>query len=128
MTIRRETMIKGLVAAALLLAVLLIIRQIRYRHAPFLMTLTLASGQTRISFSRPDRHLKSESFPVRLPLASSTVIELVDERLPVPGVTVEFCDTSLFPSRFRLAIAERSFDVMEARIVVDGVDHAWQPE
>jgi hypothetical protein len=98
------------------------------RGKPFRMTLTPASGRCLMQFSQPDRGLVSPMFIVDLPVGSPRAIELRSDAIPIPGCKVEFYDTTLLPGRFQLRVGKTLYDVMGARIEVDGKIYRWASE
>lgn len=84
-----------------------------------------ADGQVVAQFTRPDFKLASPEFPVDLPIDKPQAAVLRSHELSIPGCIIEFCDTTTLPGRFRVRIGKSLFDVMEARIEVDGRVFDW---
>jgi hypothetical protein len=67
-------------------------------------------------------------FDVAGPVARAYRVELVSDDVVIPEGTIEFSDVTILPGRFRIRLGGSEFDVMEARILVDGKEHAWLSE
>ena len=95
---------------------------------PFRLSLEPADGRTVVRFSQPDRGLVSPDFPVDLEIEAPTVVDLRSGAATIPGSTIEFSDTTMWPGRFRIRVGRTLFDVMERGMIVDGVERDWRPD
>jgi hypothetical protein len=97
------------------------------RRKPFLMHVGSAEGQGYVQFEQPDRGWISPKFPMDGHPEGAWSVELRSGEAEIPGGEIEFSDTSLLPGHFRIRLGTRRFDVMEARLEVDGRPHRWEP-
>jgi hypothetical protein len=120
---KRAVLICGVIATLILPATVLITP---IQGAPFRMTARRSDGQTFVRFLWPDEGLASPEFRVALPIDSPREIELRSAKSAPPGVSIEFCDTTILPGRFQIRIGSSLYDVMERGIIVDGKEFDWQ--
>ncbi|MBD3672296.1 MAG: hypothetical protein HUJ26_02110 [Planctomycetaceae bacterium] len=95
---------------------------------PFQLRVIPEGEHCRIQFIQPDRHLVSPEFSIDLEVSKSQTVELRSADIPITGMTVEFHAPTLLPGRFQIRIGQQLFDVMQARIVVDGTTYEWQDQ
>jgi hypothetical protein len=98
---------------------------------PYVLIITPADEGAAVQFIRPTgsagKDLASPWFVIAGPVSSPSKTVLASAATEVPGGIIEFADTTITPGRFRVRLGGKVFDVMEARIVVDSIDHEWTP-
>jgi hypothetical protein len=99
---------------------------------PYLLSIKPSGESAVVKFEQRDSReggdLVSPSIAVPIRVDHESAIELSSGHVQVPGGIIEFADTTLMPGRFRIRFGDETLDVMEARIIVDGVDRAWIPK
>lgn len=131
-TLRRRHLIVTIAASALVFSLLGVIGQIHsvivrsVNKDPFRMTLTPNGTRTVVQFAQPGKYLLSEEFTVDLSVAASQTIDLRSSTIPIPGVAIDFHDTTILPGRFTVQIGGTEFDVMDRVVIVNGKEHHWR--
>jgi hypothetical protein len=95
---------------------------------PYRLTIRPIDGVAEVQFRQPGPHLVSPQFRVDLELESPLTLVLDSCDVKIPGGSIEFCDTSPLPGRFRMTIGRTAFDVMEAYMEVNGTTYGWTAE
>ena len=90
------------------------------------VTIEGSGGRTLVRFAQPEARLVSPDFFVAGAPSATGTFMVGPGRVMIPGCEHEFWDHSPMGGRQKLRIGGVLFDLMEARVIVDGVDHGWR--
>jgi hypothetical protein len=99
---------------------------------PYLLHMKASENGAAVQFSMRDsgagQARVSPIFKVPVSISSDSQITLTSPNVTIPQGLIEFSDTTTMPGRFRIRFGDVVLDVMEARIIADGVSHNWVPD
>jgi hypothetical protein len=124
-----------MVCVALTILIPLIITAVFVRSVSrphFLMSVIAQRDSTTVQFIQPlgfnNHRMVSSKFTVLTTVEHSAEFELKNVPTKLNGAVIEFSDLTIPPGRIRIRFGGRIFDVMSARIIVDGKDEVWTPD
>ena len=97
--------------------------------APFVLRITPTANGAIVEVrcdTREGGKLVSPRFDVPGHYSESCEVVLSSRHVVIPGGKVKFADTTILPGRFTIQLGRVELDVMESRILVDGVSHNWE--
>lgn len=94
---------------------------------PFLLIVEKNDDGATVQFVKDDV-VKSEKFPISIPISHPYNMRLTRQTAEVPNGTIEFSDTTVLPGQFRIRFGDDTFDVMWARIIVNDKNYFWPDE
>lgn len=98
----------------------------------FLMSVIAQRDSTAVQFIQPlgfnNHRMVSPMFTVSTTVERSAEFELKNASTKLNGAVIEYSDLTVSPGRIRIRFGGRTFDVMSARIIVDGKDEVWVPD
>jgi hypothetical protein len=120
------------IVGATLLSVALLAVLIRlvylFDEAPYLMILRPGSGRVVVQFKQRDRRLTTREIPVDIPLNAAYTVELVDDKLAIAGVDIDFYDSGPSPGCFRMHIGNTRLEITETGYTINGTLYGWERE
>jgi hypothetical protein len=98
-----------------------------FGNSPFVMHVTPDGTRSLVEFRYPDEGLVSPRFEIATTIPQGYTLELASDDLQVPNGSIQFADVTVFPGQFKIRLGGSHFDVMPARIFVDGSEYDWLP-
>jgi hypothetical protein len=122
----------GAVLVGLMISAALVVGLIKlsflFDMPPYLMILRSSDGQAFVHFEQRDPGLTTREIPVDIAVDATRIVELTDDNIKIPGVSIEFYDNAPSPGRFRMRIGSTRLDIMEAYYIVNGNTYGWTGE